>query len=644
MAETLNIGGISLTLGGDNTLLKKKLQEVQSMFNQLSRQGSNSFEGLSISGIAATLGITAALYKVVDAFKETINAADDLGKAAVKLGVSANELSKLKVAADKADVSFESLTTSLRLLTVNMQQASSGDGARLFDTLGISVTDATGKMKDSIEVMKEVADKFATFKDGANKTAIAIQLFGRAGADMIPILNQGRAGIEAMGNEAQKTGQSFSANLIAQSNKLNDLWKDISYNIQAGLNKTLEGILPGIISIAEQFKNATANTDLFNTSVTYVTNTLRAMISVIQIISTGLQSVGIMFASTMNAIYAGATGDLKSAYVEMMQGAQMVQMDYDKLGETMKKLWGTDIPDAVAKGRAALKGGIYEDDDRSALKDKFSSGDIPRDQLDDSQKKDAPHIPTGDEISRQMVTITATSKGLNDELTRMESLLGIGKGAIDQNSASWQQYDAAAQAAAQRLQALEQIDLSNILNDEGISSYAEKWDALTAAVHRGTIGLTQYDQMAKGLAKSQTQTMEDLASQTASTLTDIFGQNKLAAVASAIINTAVGVTKALSAAPPPWNFAMAALVAASGAAQIASIRSTTQDGGGSVAPVGGGDASSVNANANAAQATPQETLNVVGIDRNSLFSGDQVRGIAQTLINYQRDGGRVVLD
>ena len=69
-----------------------------------------------------------------------------------------------------------------------------------------------------------------------------------------------------------------------------------------------------------------------------------------------------------------------------------------------------------------------------------------------------------------------------------------------------------------------------------------------------------------------------VASQAAQTITALWPKQKGAAIAAAIINTAVGVTKALTLGAPPWNFAMAALVAASGAAQIAAIRSTGEDG------------------------------------------------------------------
>src|SRR5690606_40586536 len=65
----------------------------------------------------------------------------------------------------------------------------------------------------------------------------------------------------------------------------------------------------------------------------------------------------------------------------------------------------------------------------------------------------------------------------------------------------------------------------------------------------------------------------------------LFPKSKAAAIASAIINTAVAVTEALKL-PPPLNFVQAGLVAAAGAAQVATIASTNISGGGSSSRAG----------------------------------------------------------
>jgi uncharacterized membrane protein YgcG len=157
--------------------------------------------------------------------------------------------------------------------------------------------------------------------------------------------------------------------------------------------------------------------------------------------------------------------------------------------------------------------------------------------------------------------------------------------------------------------------------------------------------------MSKQVSDENKNNMLDLASATASALTQIFGENKAAAIASAIINTAVGVTKAMQL-PPPFNFAQAALIAATGAAQIAAIRSTSKGGGGAAPSVGsgsfgggssGGGSSGGGSSGDSAPGV-QNTLHVSGIGATDLFTGEMVRGLSESILKYQRDGGKVVLD
>ena len=60
----------------------------------------------------------------------------------------------------------------------------------------------------------------------------------------------------------------------------------------------------------------------------------------------------------------------------------------------------------------------------------------------------------------------------------------------------------------------------------------------------------------------------------------LFAISKAASIATAIMSTYEGATKAMSAYPPPLNFAMAAATVAGGLAQVSNIRSQSFEGGG----------------------------------------------------------------
>jgi hypothetical protein len=138
------------------------------------------------------------------------------------------------------------------------------------------------------------------------------------------------------------------------------------------------------------------------------------------------------------------------------------------------------------------------------------------------------------------------------------------------------------------------------------------------------------------------QNMDALASNVSSNLDAIFGESKAVAIAQALINTYQGISKAIATYPPPISTAMAAIQAAAGFAQVANIRKTTQSGGGSGARASAASGQ-VAGGAQSAQSGVQQSLLVQGISSDQLFSGDAVRGLAERLLDFQRDGGRVVL-
>jgi hypothetical protein len=148
---------------------------------------------------------------------------------------------------------------------------------------------------------------------------------------------------------------------------------------------------------------------------------------------------------------------------------------------------------------------------------------------------------------------------------------------------------------------------------------------------------TQIANQKIALMRQEQQMMMDTATLAASTLTTVFAGNKTAAIAAAIINTAVGITRAMQL-PPPFSWIQAGLIAATGAAQIATIKSTNVNSGGSAPTVSG--------TAGGGQEQPgmaPQTLMVQGLTPGQLLSSDYVRDLAQRLLDFQKDGGVVVL-
>jgi lambda family phage tail tape measure protein len=181
-------------------------------------------ESNRVKGLLAGLGVSLSVAGFATMIKSAIDAADHLNKLSQKIGISVEALSTLRFAAQLSDVSLETLQKGIKGLSQNIAEANTGigDGAQVFEALGVSVKNADGSMKSTEAVLLQVADVFANLEDGAVKTALAVKLFGKSGMDMIPFLNQGAAGINQLTAEAERLGLKLTTETARSAEAFND--------------------------------------------------------------------------------------------------------------------------------------------------------------------------------------------------------------------------------------------------------------------------------------------------------------------------------------------------------------------------------------------------------------------------------------
>jgi len=242
--------------------IEARLAQFQDTLTSISKAGDRTARQLNsafstLKGTLATIGVGLSAAGLTAFFKSGIDKADELGKLSQKVGVTVESLSALKFAADLSDVSIEQLQTSLVQLAKHAVEAQAGgnESADAFNALGIAVNDAAGQLKPTEELLLAVAERFAGMEDGAGKTAIAMRLFGRSGAELIPLLNQGRAGIEALRKEAVIT----STEMARAAEQFNDNLKRLGTSSEKLKLQVAEGLLPALNRVATAMLEASQN-------------------------------------------------------------------------------------------------------------------------------------------------------------------------------------------------------------------------------------------------------------------------------------------------------------------------------------------------------------------------------------------------
>jgi len=201
---------IKATVSGEESIrrLGNSMQGLQGKAKNAA-MGFNSLKG-AVGGFAAAIAGSAIVAGLSAAVKQTINLGDELGKLSARTGVAQGALIGLRNAAALSDVSNESLAKSLTRLNVNLVAAAEGNEAltRRFQSLGVNIRGANGQVVSADKALKQLADRFANMPDGAQKAAAAVQIFGKSGADLIPLLNSGS---EAMEKFTFAVSDDFSA-------------------------------------------------------------------------------------------------------------------------------------------------------------------------------------------------------------------------------------------------------------------------------------------------------------------------------------------------------------------------------------------------------------------------------------------------
>lgn len=170
--------------------------------------------GLKNASIAFGM-VTAGVATATAAVSSAVKPYEDWGKQVLAtrrlIGGSSEDASRLAFSLKQSGVAADASQVSLKTLAkfVTAAGSSSSKAATLTSLMGNSWKDASGKAKSMQDIMPQLADSFAKMPDGAQKTALAVQLFGKNGTAMIPFLDKGSKGIAELNAQSDKLGMTL---------------------------------------------------------------------------------------------------------------------------------------------------------------------------------------------------------------------------------------------------------------------------------------------------------------------------------------------------------------------------------------------------------------------------------------------------
>ncbi len=219
--------------------------------------------GLGLAGGVATagLGVLAASVKgVTSSFAE-------LGREAKTAGLNVEDFQRWRYVADQNKIGIDALIDGFKELNLRADeyiQTGKGSAAESFQRLGMSPAEVKERIKDPSKFMLELIERTRQLKDTAAGVRIFDELLGgQGGEQFVRLIDQGRAGISATIEEANKMGAVFDKEWVDRAAEIDKKFNQISSTVGTVLKGAIveaAQALADFIDGFNKFENQTRRT------------------------------------------------------------------------------------------------------------------------------------------------------------------------------------------------------------------------------------------------------------------------------------------------------------------------------------------------------------------------------------------------
>ena len=230
----------------DKSDYDKNLDDAEKNASSFGSKLSGAFGTAAKVGAGLAAGAVAAGAAIYGIATKSAATSDRIDKMSQKLGLSRKAFQELDFIASQSGTSVEAMRGGMKTLTAQMTKAQKGgkDTKKAFEKLGLSVTDANGNLKDQETMLFEVMGALQGMEDGTEKSALATQLLGKSGTELIPLLNGAAGSIDEMRQQANDLGLVLDDDVIDSGVKLTDTIDQIKRSFDSIVAKVGGKVMP----------------------------------------------------------------------------------------------------------------------------------------------------------------------------------------------------------------------------------------------------------------------------------------------------------------------------------------------------------------------------------------------------------------
>jgi hypothetical protein len=242
------------------------MKKVQGSLDEVKAKSKEAGDGMKaafeIAGaIEAVKAVMEVAKEVVEQFFAAFERAHELEHFADEIGSTAHELSALRFAAIETGTDIESFNGAIGKMTQKIGEAREGAAKTsvAFQALGLDVNRMAGESAGG--QLEDIAERMKQIPNAADRAALAVELFGKKGRELLPMLMQGKEGIEAMKTKADELNATLSddqaASLASAQKGINELkmeWQGLWNTLATAVVPILKTVVSVLNTVTDAAK------------------------------------------------------------------------------------------------------------------------------------------------------------------------------------------------------------------------------------------------------------------------------------------------------------------------------------------------------------------------------------------------------
>jgi hypothetical protein len=194
--------------------------------------------------ISAIQSVAGSFTSFVAGAASAVASVDDLSK---RTGVSAQTLQAYQFAAEQSGVSVETFGKGIQKLGINLGEAQTGNKSAIksFADLGLSVEELARLSPE--QAFEKVAAAISQLPNPAQQAAAAVGLFGKSGAELVPVFQEGAGFLSEMRKQAEGLGLVLGQTQVANLAQLDDSFSALGATVQAFKQRVTAELAPALV-------------------------------------------------------------------------------------------------------------------------------------------------------------------------------------------------------------------------------------------------------------------------------------------------------------------------------------------------------------------------------------------------------------